>query len=74
METKSNTTELNVTKQETVVAKSEPKVVVAVSFEDNTPCNWVITPEDDDIVTAVNNVTGERFTGTMEAFNEAMKG
>lgn len=65
-----------VTEEVSIRKETKPMPVAkapAVQLEDTTPCNWVITPEGDGIL-AVNNVTGEQFEGTIEAFNAALKG
>ena len=77
MEINSNTSSTEEVKIEKI---SEPAKVVETkpskpkaSFEDKTPCNWVLTPEGEDII-AVNNVSGERFEGSIEDFNKALRG
>jgi hypothetical protein len=51
-----------------------PPVKVKQTFINKIPCNWVITLVADDIITARNNESGERFEGSIAEFNECIRG
>lgn len=60
-----------VSPKETVKVEVKPEVVTL--FIDNTPSNWVIVPDGDNII--ANNVfTLETFKGTMSEFNRRLRG
>ncbi len=41
---------------------------------DRSPCNWIITPVEEDLCEFRNIRTGNRFVNTVAAFNEALRG
>jgi hypothetical protein len=56
----------------------EPKAVAVAKVEftpffNQVPSNWELSAKDDTIV-GYNPVSGERFEGTMENFNKAIRG
>lgn len=71
---------IDIKKQEpeiaTIISPIEPEVVFAkpakISFEDKTPSNWVIIATEKGIE-ARNNASGEKFSGSIEDFNKALK-
>jgi hypothetical protein len=43
-------------------------------FKNSVPAYWVITPNEDDTIRAVNSLTNEVFEGSMAEFNERLRG
>jgi len=50
-----------------------PKAITPAHFKDRTPSNWVIRPEEGNIISAANSVSGELFRGTIAEFNNLMR-
>jgi hypothetical protein len=63
--------ELNLTDK--VESPVEEKVTEAFVIKDKLPCNWNLTITDGKLY-GVNNVSGEKFEGTMQEFNKAIRG
>jgi hypothetical protein len=51
----------------------QPEAVVPSNFKDRTPSNWVIRPEEGNIISAANSVSSELFRGTITEFNSLMR-
>ena len=43
-------------------------------FKGKIPAQWIITPADEDTITAINHKTRESFEGTMAEFNHRLRG
>jgi hypothetical protein len=57
----------------------EPKVVPVAKVEftpffNQVPSNWELSAKEDGAIVGYNPVSGERFEGTMENFNKALRG
>jgi hypothetical protein len=48
-------------------------IMEEAKFKDRAPCNWVIVATNEGIE-AANNSSGETFSGSIEAFNKALRG
>ena len=48
--------------------------VIMFEGDDAIPCNWNFVPLDDDQVFATNTQTGSTFEGTMDEFNDVLRG
>ena len=70
MENKIKATSPVSNKEEVVAVVTRPTKIE--SFIDGTPSNWEITPTETGI-TAYNSKTAERFEGSIEDFNAALR-
>ena len=52
----------------------EIKQTNAETLANKIPSNWVITPGEGDNIVAVNNITKKTFEGSVEDFNQILRG
>ena len=54
-------------------AEVEQQVSILLSTE-RIPSNWTIRPADEDNITATHLTTGKLYEGSIQGFNEMLKG
>lgn len=56
------------------VIQTAEEPVIAQTFVNRNPSEWVLTPLDGNMIEAYNNTSRERFTGTILEFNQLLRG